>query len=99
MTALRPGMTPATAPGDRHRTAVTPAVGPAPDLAALAARERQLRDTLDEITHGIFEVGMTLNGTAGVTPGELRSRIDEASRQLDDMLNGIYRAMLPGSVP
>jgi anti-anti-sigma factor len=70
-----------------------------PDLAALAAQRQHLEETLDRITRGIFEVGITLSTTAGMSPDDLRNRIDEASRLLDDIVNGIHDAMFRGRRP
>lgn len=70
-----------------------------PDLAALAAQREHLEETLDEITRGIFEAGITLSTMAGMSPDDLRNRMDEASRLLDDMVNEIYDAMFRGRRP
>jgi anti-sigma B factor antagonist len=74
---------------------VTPAVavirdGAGPDLAA---QKRYLEETLGSITGSIFEVGFTLNASADAPPGDLRRRLAEASRLLDDVVNDIYTAM------
>jgi hypothetical protein len=65
----------------------------------LAAQRQHLEETLDRITRGIFEVGITLSTTAGMSPDDLRNRIDEASRLLDDIVNGIHDAMFRGRRP
>ncbi len=54
---------------------------------------------LDKITRSIFAVGMTLSTTADMSSADLRNRIDEATRLLDDLLNGIYEAAFHGRRP
>lgn len=59
----------------------------------VAARKHYLEERLDRITSSIFEAGLVLSTAAGTPPDELRKRIDEASRLLDDIVNGIYETM------
>jgi anti-anti-sigma factor len=58
-----------------------------------AARKRYLEETLGSITGSIFEVGLKLNASSDAPPGDLRRRLDEASRLLDGIVNEIYAAM------
>lgn len=67
-----------------------------PDRAALIAQRQHLEGALHEVIRRLFEVGITLSATAGLPPDELQKKIDEASRLLDDMINGIYEAVLRG---
>lgn len=62
-------------------------------------RQQHLGEMLDEITSGIFEVGVVLSAAAGLPPGDLSQRIDEAVRRLDDMVRGIYHAAFRDSAP
>ena len=66
----------------------SPSAGP-----GVAARKHYLEERLDRITSSIFEAGLVLSTAAGAPPDELRKRIDEASRLLDDIVNGIYETM------
>jgi hypothetical protein len=58
-----------------------------------AARKRYLEGTLGSITGSIFEVGLKLNASSDAPPGDLRRRLDEASRLLDGIVNEIYAAV------
>ena len=59
----------------------------------VAAQKHYLEEWLERITSSIFEAGLVLSTAAGAPPDELRKRIDEASRLLDDIVNGIYETM------
>jgi anti-sigma B factor antagonist len=73
----------------------SPAVAVIRDCAGpdLAAQKRYIEETLGGITGSIFEVGLTLNASSDAPPGDLRRRLDEASRLLDGVVNDIYTAM------
>ena len=60
--------------------------GAGPDPAAW---KRYLEETLGSS----FEVGLKLNASSDAPPGDLRRRLDEASRLLDGIVNEIYAAM------
>ena len=62
----------------------------------LAAQRRSPEERLDRIASSIFEVGIVLSAATGVPPDDLRARIDEASRLLEDIVNGIYETMFCG---
>jgi len=86
---------PARSPRASRSAMMPPAVavighGAEPDLAA---RKRYLEETLGSITGNLFEVGRTLNASSDAPPGDLRRRLDEASRLLDGVVNDIYTAM------
>jgi len=65
----------------------------------VAAQRHYLEERLDRITSSIFEVGLVLSTAAGAPPDDLRKRIDEASRLLDDIVKGIYETMFCGRRP
>jgi len=58
-----------------------------------------LEETLGSITGSIFEVGLKLNASSDAPPGDLRRRLDEASRLLDGIVNEIYAAMFRAYQP
>ncbi len=57
-------------------------------------REQHLEETLDRIASRIFEVGIVLSTAAGMPPGGLEKKVDEAVRLLEDIVSGIYDAAL-----
>ncbi len=69
---------------DHGRQAVPPAL----------AAQRHLEETLDRIANQIFEVGIVLSTAAGLPPGGLEKKVDEAVRLLEDIVGGIYDAAL-----
>ncbi len=74
-----------------HRPAV--AVSPVP-MPARAEAQQRLEETLDRIASRIFEVGIVLSTAAGMPPGGLEKKVDEAVRLLEDIVGGIYDAAL-----
>ena len=65
----------------------------------VVAQRHYLEERLDRITSSIFEAGLVLSAAAGAPPDELRERIDEASRLLDDIVDGIYETLFSSGRP
>jgi len=83
------------APPPSAAAAVRAAAGSFPDGADAAEGHPDLADVLDNTTlQGLFTIGLRLDATLPLTEGEVRVRLEQTVRDVDECIQGVMQVAL-----
>lgn len=63
--------------------------------AQFAERERVAQALCDTVLHDLFAIGLTLQGLAMRSDGDVRDRLHRVVADFDDVITGLRRAVFP----